>query len=123
MSRATLRARVKIVNVAQPFPSRAATWCPLRSKHGVVGVTRALANELAPQGINVNAIIPGYMLTDMTAPLEADPVRNPQIMARVPAGRWGTPEDLQGAVVFLSSAASDYCHATLLAVDGAWLSR
>jgi len=115
----------KIVNVASALSFQGGYLVPpyAASKHGVVGVTRALANEFAAQHINVNAIVPGYMLTDMTAPLEADPVRNPQIMARVPAGRWGTPEDLQGAVVFLSSAASDYCHATLLAVDGAWLSR
>ena len=119
------KGRGKIVNVASALSFQGGYLVPpyAASKHGVVGITRALANELAPMHINVNAIVPGYMLTDMTAPLAADTVRNPQIMARVPAGRWGRPEDLQGAVVFLASEASDYCHASLLAVDGAWLSR
>jgi 2-deoxy-D-gluconate 3-dehydrogenase len=88
-----------------------------------VGVTRAMANELAARHINVNAIAPGYMLTDMTAPLAADPVRGPTILERIPAGRWGTPQDLQGAAVFLASAAADYCHGMVLQVDGAWLIR
>jgi len=115
----------KIINVASALSFQGGYTVPsyAASKHGVVGVTRALANEFAAMHINVNAIVPGYMLTDMTAPLEADPVRGPQIMARIPAGRWGTPQDLKGAVVFLASDASDYCHASLLAVDGAWLSR
>lgn len=93
------------------------------SKHGVLGLTRALANEFAALHINVNAIMPGYMHTTMTAPLAADPQRRPAIDARIPAGRWGNPEDLKGAAVFFASAASDYCHASALAVDGAWLSR
>jgi len=115
----------KIINIASALSYQGGYTVPsyTASKHGVVGVTRALANEFAALNINVNAIVPGYMLTDMTAPLEADPVRNPQIIARIPAGRWGTPDDLKGAVVFLASDAADYCHATLLAVDGAWLSR
>jgi 2-deoxy-D-gluconate 3-dehydrogenase len=86
-------------------------------------LTKALANELAPHNINVNAIAPGYIATDNTAPLQADPVRNQAILDRIPAGRWGEPEDLQGAAVFLASAASDYMHGTLLAVDGGWLAR
>ncbi len=93
------------------------------SKHAVLGITRALANEFAGMNINVNAIAPGYMLTDMTIPLANDPVRAPAIMARIPAGRWGTPEDLKGAVVFLASDASSYCHGSVLVVDGAWLNR
>ncbi len=115
----------KIVNIASALSYQGGFTVPsyTASKHGVVGVTRALANEFAALHINVNAIVPGYMLTSMTAPIEADPVRNPQIMARVPAGRWGSPEDLKGAAVFLASDAAEYCHATLLAVDGAWLSR
>ena len=115
----------KIINVASAlsFQGGYTVLAYTTSKHGVVGVTRSMANELACKNINVNAIVPGYMLTDMTAPLAADPDRAPAIMARVPAGRWGTPEDLKGAAVFLASEASDYCHATLLAVDGAWLSR
>lgn len=119
------KGRGKIVNIASALSFQGGYTVPsyAASKHGVLGVTRALANEFAAMGINVNAIVPGYMLTDMTAPLEADPVRGPQILARIPAGRWGTPEDLKGAVVFLSSDASAYCHASVLAVDGAWLSR
>lgn len=115
----------KIINVASALSYQGGFTVPsyTASKHGVAGVTKSLANELAAKNINVNAIVPGYMLTDMTKPLAADPVRNPAIMARVPAGRWGTPEDLKGATVFLASEASDYCHASLLVVDGAWLSR
>ena len=93
------------------------------AKSAVMGLTRLMANELAPQGINVNAIAPGYMETDNTAPLRADPKRNAEILARIPAGRWGLPSDLQGAVVFLASAASDYLHGHTLLVDGGWLAR
>jgi len=93
------------------------------AKHGVAGFTQALANEWAGLGVNVNAIAPGYMATDNTAPLRADPARNEAINARIPAGRWGTSDDLAGAVVYLSSAASDYVHGTILAVDGGWLAR
>jgi 2-dehydro-3-deoxy-D-gluconate 5-dehydrogenase len=93
------------------------------AKSGILGLTRALSNELAPHGINVNAIAPGYMATDNTQALRDDPVRSHDILARIPAGRWGTPEDLAGAVVFLASPASAYVHATTLTVDGGWLSR
>ncbi len=115
----------KIINVASALSFQGGFTVPsyTAAKHGVVGVTRALANEFASMGINVNAIAPGYMLTEMTERLARDPVRNPAIMARIPAGRWGTAEDLKGAVVFLASEASGYCHATVLVVDGAWLSR
>jgi 2-deoxy-D-gluconate 3-dehydrogenase len=115
----------KIINLASALSFQGGYTVPAyaASKHGVVGVTRALANEFAPLNINVNAIAPGYMLTDMTAPLAADPVRGPAILQRIPAGRWGTPEDLKGAAVFLASEASAYCHATVLVVDGAWMSR
>jgi 2-deoxy-D-gluconate 3-dehydrogenase len=115
----------KIINVASAlsFQGGYTVLAYTTSKHGVVGVTRSMANELACKNINVNAIVPGYMLTDMTAPLAADPDRAPAIMARIPAARWGVPEDLKGAAVFLASEASDYCHASCLVVDGAWLSR
>ncbi len=115
----------KIVNVASALSFQGGYLVPsyAASKHGVAGVTKALANEFASMNINVNAIAPGYMLTDMTAPIEADPVRNPQIMVRIPAGRWGSPEDLKGAVVYLASDASAYCHGSTLVVDGAWLNR
>ena len=115
----------KIINIASALSFQGGILCPpyAASKHGIMGITRALANEWASKNINVNAIAPGYMLTDMTAPLAADPVRAPAVMARIPAGRWGTPEDLQGAAVFLASDASAYCHAMTLVVDGAWLSR
>ncbi len=115
----------KIINVASALSHQGGILVSpyAASKHGVVGVTRAMANELAAKNINVNAIAPGYMLTDMTASLAADPVRAPTILARIPAGRWGTPQDLQGAAVFLASDASAYCHGMVLAVDGAWLVR
>jgi 2-deoxy-D-gluconate 3-dehydrogenase len=93
------------------------------AKSGLLGLTRALANELAPLGINVNAIAPGYMVTDNTQALRDDPKRSREILARIPAGRWGTPDDLKGAVVYLASPAAAYVHGTTLAVDGGWLSR
>ena len=88
-----------------------------------MGLTRIMANELAAHSINVNAIAPGYMETDNTAALRADAKRNAEILARIPAGRWGKPEELQGAVVFLASAASDYMQGYTIAVDGGWLAR
>jgi 2-deoxy-D-gluconate 3-dehydrogenase len=93
------------------------------AKSGLAGLTRAMANELAGHGINVNAIAPGYMATDNTATLRADPDRNAAILARIPAGDWGKSSDLAGAVVYLASPASDYVHGHLLAVDGGWLGR
>lgn len=93
------------------------------AKSAVIGLTRIMANELAPHRINVNAIAPGYMATDNTAPLRADPLRNAEILGRIPAGRWGEPEDLQGALVFLASNASNYVTGHTLAVDGGWLAR
>ena len=93
------------------------------AKSGLAGLTRAMANELASQGINVNAIAPGYMATDNTAQLRADAERNTAILARIPAGDWGKSSDLAGAVVYLASPAADYVHGHLLAVDGGWLGR
>jgi len=93
------------------------------SKGGVGQLTKALANEWAGKDVNVNAIAPGYIATDITAALRADTVRNEQILVRIPAGRWGEPDDLKGAVVFLASEASDYIHGEILTVDGGWMAR
>lgn len=93
------------------------------SKSGVLGLTRLLACEWAQHDINVNAIAPGYMVTPNTKALREDPVRNQQILDRIPAGQWGEPEALKGAVVFLASEASAYMHGHALAVDGGWLAR
>lgn len=115
----------KIVNIASmlSFQGGILVSSYTASKSGVMGLTRLLANEWAARGIQVNAIAPGYMATDNTAPLRADEERNAQILARIPAGRWGDPEDLQGAVVFLASGASDYVNGYTVAVDGGWLAR
>jgi len=115
----------KIVNIASMLSYQGGILIPAytAAKSGVAGLTRALANEWAAKGVNVNGIAPGYMATDNTAPLRADPVRNAAILARIPAGDWGEPGDLQGAVVYLASDASRYVHGTLLAVDGGWLAR
>ncbi len=93
------------------------------AKSGIAGITRALANEWARFGINVNAIAPGYMATANTAPLRADAGRAQAILERIPSGRWGTPDDLKGVVVFLASAASDYLNGAIIPVDGGWLTR
>ncbi len=119
------RRRGKIINIASLLSFQGGILVsPYAASKGAVGqITKALANEWAPQGINVNAIAPGYIATDLTQPLQRDPDRSPAILARIPAGRWGRPEDLGGAVVFLASAASDYVHGHILAVDGGWLAR
>ena len=93
------------------------------SKHAVAGLTRSLANEWAPFGVQVNAIAPGYIETDNTEALRADPSREPAILQRIPAGRWGRPADLVGGAVFLASAASDYVAGHVLVVDGGWMTR
>jgi 2-deoxy-D-gluconate 3-dehydrogenase len=93
------------------------------SKHAIAGVTKALANEWAPKGVNVNAVAPGYVSTDNTQALRDDPLRARAILERIPAGRWGAPEDIAGAVVFLASPASDYVNGAVLPVDGGWLGR
>jgi 2-deoxy-D-gluconate 3-dehydrogenase len=93
------------------------------SKSGLAGLTKLLANEWAPHGVNVNGIVPGYIATQFNLPLQKDPERNAAITARIPQGRWGTPEDLKGAVVFLASHASDYVQGQMLVVDGGWLGR
>jgi 2-deoxy-D-gluconate 3-dehydrogenase len=115
----------KIVNIASMLSFQGGVRVPsyTSSKSAVQGLTRLMANELASKKINVNAIAPGYMATDNTAQLRADPVRQKAILDRIPAGRWGEPEDLQGTVVFLASAASDYVNGYTVAVDGGWLAR
>jgi 2-deoxy-D-gluconate 3-dehydrogenase len=115
----------KIVNVASVLSLQGGITVPgyAAAKGGVAQLTKALANEWAVHGINVNAIAPGYMQTSNTEALRQDPVRSRQILDRIPAGRWGTPEDLAGAVVFLSSRASNYVHGHLLIVDGGWMGR
>ena len=115
----------KIIHIASMLSFQGGILIPpyTAAKSGVAGLTRALANEWASWGINVNAIAPGYMATDNTAPLRADPARNPAIVARIPAGEWGDPADLKGAVVFLASDASSYMHGAIVPVDGGWLAR
>lgn len=117
--------RGKIINVASmlSFQGGIRVASYTSSKSGMLGLTRLLANEWAARGINVNAIAPGYMATSNTAALRDDEQRNSEILARIPAGRWGTPDDLAGPVVFLASSASDYVHGHTLAVDGGWLAR
>ncbi len=115
----------KIVSIASLLSFQGGITVPAytASKSGVAGLTRALANEWAKHGVNVNAIAPGYIATDNTAPLQADETRNRQILERIPTGRWGNGDDLAGAAVFLSSAASDYMQGHILIVDGGWMAR
>jgi len=115
----------KIINVASLLSFQGGITVPgyAAAKGGVVQLTKALANEWAASGINVNAIAPGYMSTDNTEALRNDPVRSRQILERIPAGRWGAPADLAGAAVFLAAPASDYVHGHVLVVDGGWLGR
>jgi 2-deoxy-D-gluconate 3-dehydrogenase len=119
------RGSGKIVNIASLLSFQGGITVPAytASKSGVAGLTKALANEWAKHNVNVNAIAPGYMETDNTAALRADETRNRQILERIPAGRWGSAEDLSGAVVFLSSASSDYMHGHIMVVDGGWMAR
>src|SRR5437870_4579030 len=115
----------KIVNIASLLSFQGGITVPAyaASKGGVAQLTKALANEWAGKGINVNAIAPGYMRTDNTKALQQDETRNRQILERLPAGRWGEPSDLAGAAVFLSSSASDYVNGHVLVVDGGWMGR
>jgi 2-dehydro-3-deoxy-D-gluconate 5-dehydrogenase len=115
----------KIINMAslQSFTGGITIPAYAASKGGVAQLTKALANEWARFNVNVNAIAPGYILTDLTQPLYDDPVRSKEILERIPAQRWGRPEDLQGAVIFLASAASDFVHGLILLVDGGWMAR
>lgn len=115
----------KIVNVASMLSFQGGKFVPsyTASKHGVAGITKAFANELAGSNIQINAIAPGYIKTANTAPIRADEKRNAEIQGRIPADRWADPFDLMGAIVFLSSKASDYVNGHILAVDGGWLVR
>ncbi len=115
----------RIINIASMLSFQGGIRVPsyTASKSGVAGLTKLLANEWAASGINVNAIAPGYFATNNTAALQADVKRNAEILARIPAGRWGNPEDLGGAAVFLASSAASYVHGIILPVDGGWLAR
>jgi 2-deoxy-D-gluconate 3-dehydrogenase len=119
------RKKGKIVNVASLLSFSGGITVPAytASKHAVAGLTKALANEWASSGVQVNAVAPGYFVTDNTEALRADPKRSTEILSRIPAGRWGEPADLAGAVVFLSSPAADYINGHVLVVDGGWMAR
>lgn len=130
LSQAAARAMVgrgsgKIINVASLLSFQGGIRVPsyAAAKSGVAGVTRAMANELAAKGVQVNAIAPGYIATNNTAALQADQDRSRQILERIPTGRWGKPDDIAGTAVFLASEASDYVTGQILAVDGGWLAR
>lgn len=115
----------KIINTASMLSFQGGILVPsyTSSKSAVAGLTRLMASELAQHNINVNAIAPGYMATDNTAPLRQDPVRSKAILGRIPVGRWGEPDDLKGMVVFLASQASSYLYGAIIPVDGGWLTR
>jgi len=119
------RERGKIVNVASLLSFQGGITVPAytASKHAVAGLTKALANEWARHNVQVNAVAPGYMRTDNTQALRDNPTRSTEILGRIPAGRWGEPEDLAGAIVFLASPASDYVNGHVLVVDGGWMAR
>ncbi|MEE1824151.1 SDR family oxidoreductase [Streptomyces sp. BE20] len=119
------RGRGKIVFTASLLSFQGGITVPgyTAAKHGVAGLTKALANEWASRGVNVNAVAPGYIATDNTRALQDDPARSKAILERIPAGRWGSADDLAGAVVFLASDAAAYVHGTVLPVDGGWLGR
>jgi 2-dehydro-3-deoxy-D-gluconate 5-dehydrogenase len=118
-------SRLKIVNIASLLSFQGGILVPAyaASKHGLAGITKALANEWAKERINVNTIAPGYIATDNTQALREDASRNKAILDRIPEGRWGAPEDIAGAVVFLASRDSDYLNGAILNVDGGWLAR
>jgi 2-dehydro-3-deoxy-D-gluconate 5-dehydrogenase len=119
------QGRGKIINVASMLSFQGGIRVPsyTASKSGLAGLTRLLANEWASRGVNVNAIAPGYMTTDNTTQLREDAKRNAEILARIPAGRWGEPSDIGGAAVFLASRAADYVNGAIIPVDGGWLAR
>ena len=119
------RGKGRIIFVASVLSHQGGITVPgyASAKHAVAGLTKALANEWAGRGVNVNAVAPGYMTTDNTQALRDDPDRSQAILDRIPAGAWGRPDDLAGAVLFLASPAADYVNGTVLAVDGGWLAR
>jgi 2-deoxy-D-gluconate 3-dehydrogenase len=118
-------ARLKIVNIASMLSFQGGILVPsyTAAKSGIAGITRALACEWAKERINVNAVAPGYIATENTRPIREDAARNESILARIPEGRWGTPEDIAGSCVFLASKEADYLNGTIMNVDGGWLSR
>jgi len=118
-------ARLKIVNIASLLSFQGGITVPAytASKHGIAGVTKALANEWAKERINVNAIAPGYIATDNTQALRDDPKRNQSILDRIPESRWGHPDDIAGGCVFLASSDSDYFNGAVINIDGGWLGR
>lgn len=120
-----VRRSGKIIFVASVLTYQGGILVPSysASKGGIGSLTRAFANEWAGQGVNVNAIAPGYIATDNTAPIRSDPQRSERMLQRIPAGRWGTPQDLKGLVVLLSSPASDFMHGSIVTIDGGWLAR
>ena len=119
------QGRGKIVNIASLMSFQGGVHIApyVTSKHGVAGITRALATDWAPHGVNVNAIAPGYINTDMTEALQQNPVRAPEIRSRIPAGRWGTAEDIGKLAVYLASDESDFMHGSIVPIDGGWLAR
>jgi 2-deoxy-D-gluconate 3-dehydrogenase len=119
------RGRGKIINTASMLSFQGGVKVPgyTTAKSALAGLTRLLANEWAPGGVNVNAVAPGYVATDNTAALRADPVRSAEILARIPAGRWATAADIASAYLYLAAPASNYVHGTILCVDGGWMSR
>ncbi len=130
LSQAAARAMIpqgygKIINIASMLSFQGGIIVPsyTAAKSGIAGITRALGNEWASKGLNVNAIAPGYMATENTAALRANEQRAPAILERIPAGRWGTPDDLKGVTVFLASEASNYLQGAIIPVDGGWLTR
>ena len=117
------KGKGKIINIASvlSFQGGVNVVAYAASKHGIAGITKALANDWAKKGINVNAIAPGWFVTDLTEALQKDPERSKSLIARTPAGRWGDPTDIAGAAVFLASPASDFLHGEILTVDGGWM--
>ncbi|MFT4173580.1 MAG: SDR family oxidoreductase [Rhodocyclaceae bacterium] len=115
----------KIINICSMLSYQGGILVPgyTASKHGIAGITKLIANEMASKGINCNGIAPGYIATANTAPIRADEARNKAILDRIPAGRWGQPEDLAGTAVFLAAEASDYLNGTIINVDGGWQAR
>jgi 2-deoxy-D-gluconate 3-dehydrogenase len=124
-ARAPENSRLKLVNIASLLSFQGGITVPAytASKHGIAGLTKALANEWAKERINVNAIAPGYIATENTKPLREDPGRNQAILDRIPEGRWGRPEDIAGGCLFLASSDSDYLNGSVLNIDGGWLGR
>ena len=125
MNKSPAEARLKIVNIASLLSFQGGITVPAyaASKHGIAGITKALANEWAKHRINVNAVAPGYIATENTRALREDAVRNKAIQDRIPEGRWGAPEDIAGGCVFLASSSSDYLNGAVLNIDGGWLAR